>query len=90
MFLDVFPFGHPNLPTADHVHELDGDERLRDGRQNEPGKLHGFIEVLLTADNLTDLLAGHAGVSLGMHSVTHKGDCQTGRQKDTYLCPTFD
>ena len=73
MFLYVFPFGHPNLPTADHVHELDGDERLRDGRQNVPDKLHGFVEVLLAPDDLADLLPGHVGVRLCLHSERLKG-----------------
>ena len=74
MDLYIFPFGHPNLPAADQVHELDADETLSDGGQDVPGELHGFVEVLLAPDDLADLLPGHVGVRLGLHTVI----CQRG------------
>ena len=69
MNLYIFPFGHPNLPAADHVHELDGDDALLVGWQDVPGELHGLVEVLFAPDDLADLLPGHVGVRLGLHTV---------------------
>ena len=36
----VFSSGHPNLPAADLVHELDANDGLLERGQNETGKLH--------------------------------------------------
>ena len=79
----IFPFGHPNLPGADLVHELDANDALARGGQDEPGKLHGVVEVLLAPDDLADLLPGHVGVRLGLHTVI----CQRGLSiiKNGYL-----
>ena len=74
MDLYIFPFGHPNLPAANHVHGLDADEALGVGWQDVPGELHGFVEVLLAPDDLADLLPGHVGFRLGLHTVI----CQRG------------
>ena len=55
-YLDIFSFGHPNLPAADLVHELDAYDGLLVGGQNEPGKQHSVVKVLLAPDNIANLL----------------------------------